>query len=162
MKIQNKLQERLKDLIDQAGTKVLVNKKITKELINYSFSTKNFNYLLDTGEIGYVHTKISTYTKQFKRILSILDKDIYSRQAVLSFDITHNKPNCVVLIQFLIRNNKLHTIVYSRSMDILNKLYTDIDIAKNFSNKICKRYEIELDKIIFHVGSLHYYLEDTK
>ena len=163
MKTQNKLQERLKDLIDQAGSKVLVNKKLTKEFVNYSFTVKKFDYFLDTGELAYVNAKILNYTKYFKRILNTLDNDIHSRQAVLSFNITNtHKPNCVVLMQFLIRDEKLHTIVYSRSLDILKKLYTDIDIARRFSDKVCDRYFVTLDKITFHVASLHYYLEDLK
>jgi thymidylate synthase len=152
------LQILLKNKITAFGKLVTINNKDTIELLNTNFKVTSYNYKLNNEQIMYVQDKIDMYSKDFAKVIERLNKDLNSRQAVISFDICGSFPNCVVTIQFIIRDFKLYTLVYSRSLDIDNKLYQDIDLARYYSNVIEKTFKVKLNYIQFYVGSLHYYV----
>ena len=67
-------------------------------------------------------------------------------------------PNCVTQIQLLIRDNKLITIVTSRSLAVKTKLKCDIETAKRISEIAMRTLNVDLEYIKFNVGSCHFYI----
>jgi len=146
--------------INKSGKNVLVRKLKTKELCDVTISfNKNIKYKLTKKELNYVYRKIFDYKQCINCIINNLKKDLHSRRAVLPFDICNVKPNCLTHIQFLVRNNALISLVYSRSLDVKKNIYIDYDIVKRISNKICDELNLKLKYIKFFVGSLHYYVK---
>lgn len=140
------------------GNKVVVNKKKTKELINVHFEVNKFDYQINISEIKYIQDKLLQYEQQLIHVIKLLKIDRNSRQAVIVFDQNTDKPNCVVSTQFIIRNNLLYCICNSRSMDIKNKMFTDIEIARLMCSDILQRFtKVKLHSIFFKIGSAHYY-----
>lgn len=152
------LQAQLVNEIELYGQSQIVSGKNTKELINYSFSVHDFDYILTDEQRKYVSDKLSDYLDSIMLAINRLKNDINSRQAVIQFDANADMPNCLISIQLLIRNNKLFVIVYSRSLDVTNKLYVDIEIVKRISDMIEKEFSIKLYSMYFHTGSLHVYV----
>ncbi|MAG47092.1 hypothetical protein CL617_00675 [archaeon] len=145
--------------IKSKGQEVKVRNMLIKEIIFYSFIVKTFDYELPKIEEVYVKQKIEKYRIQLNEVIKILKDDIYSRRAVIQFDMKDKLPECIESLQFLIRNNNLYCFVNQRSLDVENKLYTDIEIAKEFCNEIEKQLNVKLSYIKFMVNSCHYYLK---
>lgn len=151
------LQKKLIKQIDYLGKIVKVRGMKTKEIICHTFIVDDYYYELNKIEKEYVRRKLITYKKQINKVLRILEIDTHSRQAVIQFNTNSSKPNCVLSIQFLIRGNQLIVLVTSRSLDVKNKLYTDIEIAKKIAISICDKFNITINCMVFNVASLHYY-----
>ena len=147
-----------KDIKD-FGDNVTVRNLKTREVLNYNFLVPNdYECVLSTHDKKYVTQKLLKYNKDFKNIISILSKDINSRQAVLLFNKGAKKlPECFISIQFLIRNSIVYSLVTSRSLDVINKLNCDVSIVRELTNKILKKFKLQNSIVEFSVGSLHYY-----
>jgi len=154
-----KLKTKLINYINKNGKIVIVRELKTKEVLNCSFKVKEFDYKLNEEQEKYVKDKLEEYEENIVYAIDSLINDLNSRQSFIQFKILQELPNCVVSIQFIIRNSKLYIIVTSRSLDVKTKLECDIEIAKRISNKICKKFGIELNEILFNVCSMHYYIK---
>ena len=91
--------------------------------------------------------------------IKLLKEDPYTRRAyVLEPDYHPYNVPCVLLYQFLIRQDKLEMIVYMRSSDFINVLPLDIYVFQNIMNDVRKALKVEEGAIHIHIGSLHRYV----
>jgi len=158
-----KLQDYLRETISTLGEYALVRDMMTKEVIGFSFTVfpeQAFTAIafIDNEQKQYIKQKMKEVDKDLKDAIKKLKKDLHSRQAAIALSLKGEKPNCLATIQFLIRDTKLVVIVNSRSLDVQNKLYQDIEFVRRLAYRVCKQFNIKLKYIRFFVGSMHYYV----
>ncbi len=106
--------------------------------------------------------------RQFDNLINILKKRPTTRQAVLqlfdSKDLAkpHKDIPCTCTLQFLVREDKLHLIVYMRSNDVIKGLPHDIFSFTMLQEIAARTLEIELGTYKHCVGSLHLYDADQE
>ena len=105
---------------------------------------------------------------QWQTIKKIFDKDIYTRQGVISIfspnDIiikTKDVP-CTCSLQFFVREGKLDMIVYMRSNDLIWGTPYDIFSFTMFQEILANELNVELGKYIHFIGSAHIYSYHNK
>lgn len=145
-------------LITREGVDNVVKGQKVREILGVSFSVKSFKTTLTGKQREYVNRKLKKYNHETMKVIKKLKNDKTTRQAVLHFDLTGHKPECMQLMQFMIRNNKLYMFVYSRSLDAKNKLEQDIEVAYRFAVRVSTQCDVDIHVIKFYVGNLHYYL----
>ena len=133
--------------------------------------TKGWDRMSDDGEhvnsnYGYLIKKYYGFD-QFDMCYKMLAADPNSRQAIM-----HYKPPidffsckskdipCTVSQQFLIRDNKLHTIVTMRSNDIWMGIPYDIFFFTCNQIKMAMLLNIDVGEYMHNAGSLHMYKRD--
>jgi len=100
---------------------------------------------------------------QFNNIIDVLKRKKTSRRAVIQlFDASDLGDNyksipCTCILQFLIRDNKLHLFVSMRSNDVLIGLPHDIFAFTMIQEIIARILEIDIGEYKHSVGSLHLY-----
>lgn len=109
---------------------------------------------------------------QYKHCLEELNNNIYSRRAIMIYtrpsiweDYKDNGKNdfiCTNTVQYLIRDNKLHSIVQMRSNDVIfgykNDRYWQKYVLDKLYNDLRKTYKnLEIGNIYWNVGSFHIY-----
>ena len=103
---------------------------------------------------------------QIKSIINKLTKDRDSRQALLviwdpAIDNTPTKDfPCTSVMQFFIRENKLHMIVYMRSNDIIRGTTYDVFNFTMIQEIIANELDVELGNYYHNTGSIHLYETD--
>ena len=155
----------------------LSGKNDIKYISQYSIFWKK---LVDKrGKINSNYGRLVFYKKnkyrisQFKWCVDQLNKDLNSRQTVILYndkDYYHNHNKdfiCTQLQQFIVRNNKLSSIIYIRSSDIILGLTYDIPfwsfVQQQLLNKINERYKnIQLGSLTIHFGSCHFYMNKMR
>jgi thymidylate synthase len=106
--------------------------------------------------------------RQFDNLINILKKRPTTRQAVLqlfdSRDLAkpHKDIPCTCTLQFLVREDKLHLIVYMRSNDVIKGLPHDIFCFTMLQEIAARTLEVELGTYKHCVGSLHLYDVDQE
>lgn len=147
------------ELINKYGQDIEIKGRKTRELIGCKFKVPNdLEYKLDKNQKWYINKKIRTYRDAIDRVIEILKDDINSRQAVLMFKADRKSwPECVCVLNFIIRNGQLYTYIYSRSLDVKEKLNQDIEIARKISKIVGDAVGVKLKFITFFVGSAHFY-----
>ena len=155
------IQERLHEMIRVHGHQCVVNKKKTKELLGVTFtlSKEDFDYTLTKAQQKYVYDKLRAYRKEVSRAKCRYIRDSNTRQAVVTFSITSNTPNCILSIQVLTRRSRIYIMVNSRSLDISNKLYQDLEIARKIALEITDSKTDDIKFLRFFAGNLHYYVK---
>lgn len=124
---------------------------------NYNNVNSNYGY--------YVWNRYSCGMNQFEFVIDELKKDLYSRKAIININaLEHKYPNnpdmpCTIAIQYLVRDNKLNTIVYMRSNDIQYGFRNDMPWFVHLSSLITKELNIELGDYYHNAGSMHLYLK---
>jgi len=122
----------------------------------------NYGYLVFSTENG----------RQYECAISTLKRDKHSRQAALIY----NRPSihidaytngmkdfiCTYSQQFIIRDNKLHLLVYMRSNDAVFGYKNDVAWAKYLLNKaytdLLSTYsDLSVGSIVWNAASLHIY-----
>jgi thymidylate synthase len=101
---------------------------------------------------------------QYKYIFETLRNDLQSRQAVLQIFSANPRSSkdipCTLTVQFLIRNDKLHTTVNMRSSDIWLGLPYDVFNFSMIANILSFELSMGLGSITFNLGSSHLYKID--
>lgn len=148
--------EKLNKLLDKRGKKVYVERvnKWTKELIGISFRIKSIDYYLSYYKDRKANEE---FESAFIDALSKLYKfrDTSARYLIGFPKVNYHYPfdPCLIGIQLLFRNKPI-VIVYMRSLDIKEFPHDFSVIARKlfilFGN----------GEIIFHIGSLHKYLDE--
>ena len=115
------------------------------------------------------------YTKKgitsYRNALAILNKDRASRQAILHYNLpshySENKKDipCTVCTQILIRNGKLHFLVFQRSADLHLGIPYDIPwhcyLLKRVVNDLNKQgIKVKCGKLTVIIGSAHIYSDN--
>ena len=100
---------------------------------------------------------------QLGRVVKILKKKKDSRQAVVQlFDCqdiakAHKNVPCTCTLQFMLRDGKLHLIVYMRSNDVIWGLTHDVFCFTMLQEIVSRELGVELGLYRQMVGSLHLY-----
>ncbi len=106
--------------------------------------------------------------RQFDNVIEILRKKPTTRQAVLqlfdSKDLAkpHKDVPCTCTLQFLLRGDQLHLIVYMRSNDVIKGLPHDIFCFTMLQEIAARTLGVELGTYKHCVGSLHLYDVDRE
>jgi thymidylate synthase len=102
---------------------------------------------------------------QFTDLVAMLRDDPTSRQAILPIwrgeDLTHqgDRP-CTLVLQFLLRDNKLELHVTMRSQDVWLGLGIDAFVFTQVQHTVARMLHVKTGKYVHHVGSLHAYQRD--
>jgi thymidylate synthase len=100
---------------------------------------------------------------QLRGMVEVLTRKPASRQAVIQLfdhiDIVepHSDVPCTCVLQFLLRNEQLHTLVYMRSNDIYIGFPHDVFCFTMIQELIASALQVELGKYIHFAGSFHLY-----
>lgn len=131
-----------------------------------SYYNKNYINYSDDGETlygSYGERIFNQMNCQWENIKQKLSSDIFSRQAVLSIynsndliKVSKDIP-CTCLLQFFIRENKLHCITYMRSNDIMWGLPYDVFNFTMLQELLSTQLGIGLGTYKHFIGSLHLY-----
>lgn len=135
--------------------------------------TKGWDRMSDDGEhvnSNYGHLIKSYYGfDQLKTCFESLRSNRNSRQAVIhykpAFDFMSNPTKdvpCTISQQFLIRDDKLHTIVTMRSNDIWNGIPYDVFFFTCNQIKLAMMLDVDVGIYMHNAGSLHMYKRDYK
>ena len=114
----------------------------------------------------------SNNSNQFDSCMKTLESDLYSRQAVMIYirptmheDAFKNGMQdfiCTFAVQILVRDNKLHYLVFMRSNDAIfgykNDVYWHNEVHETCMVRLNRMYpELEKGNMYWNVGSLHIY-----
>ncbi len=134
----------------------------------YAKQWKNFSTdgkVIERSCYGHKIFKKDSFGKsQWTRLIELLNKEPFSRRAVLDIYESDNGNDyfakdvaCVSTAQFLIRNNKLDVIVNMRSNDLIWGLPYDIYLFTMLQELLSLELDVELGKYYHNVGSMHIY-----
>lgn len=141
----------------------------------YVFS-KNFlaeyadNYFMSEKINNSVAQRVSRFGEmklnQINRVTEILSQHDYSRRAVISpwiqnEDLFSNHPPCVVLLQFLVRNNLLEITAVLRSNDAWLAALPDMIAIHKVQTKVAEKLNIEMGRLCMLSNSYHMYEMDV-
>lgn len=106
---------------------------------------------------------------QIQGIINDLVHDPTSRRAVISiyepddlFGGGGKNTPCTLDLQFLIREGKLHLIVYMRSSDVVKGVTYDLFAFTMIQEYIARALDLEPGYYFHNAGSLHFYTDDMK
>lgn len=136
------------------------------ETINY-YNRRYHKYSDDGKELNGAYGKrifgARNDKSQWQRIFELLQRDPDTRQAVISIfapsdlNIVTKDVPCTNTIQFFIREDKLHCIVYMRSNDLVWGLPYDIFSFTMMQELMANLLGIDIGNYVHIVGSLHIY-----
>lgn len=146
------------------------NESQTKEIIGNKYVVKLSK--INISDLHFEEFK-NDFEKIYPKIFFIVKKlieDNNSRQCVIidweKDELRKKYPSCIIALQFLIRERKIHTILYLRSSEVKYKLKQDMKFAKFITEKVLDFLKlenefkhIELGDLIIFQGSAHYYLK---
>ena len=75
-------------------------------------------------------------------------------------DTQHDSVPCMILLQFIIRDNALYITGYWRSWDIYGASYANMKAIENIARKIQDELEVELAELTIYTASAHIYKKD--
>lgn len=111
-------------------------------------------------------TRTGMSKTQIEQIISRLEIDRNSRRTFIpifdvkdNFETTKDVP-CVIGIQYFIREDKLHSIIYMRSNSAALVMPYNVFFFTMLQELIANQLEVELGDYIHFCGSLHYYLDE--
>jgi thymidylate synthase len=100
---------------------------------------------------------------QFEWCINSLKKDLYTRQALINYNMPRYKYDgvkdfvCTISQQFIVRDGALDSIVLMRSNDLIYGLTYDIVFFTGLQMKIAKILDVPLGKYLHYDTSLHVY-----
>lgn len=154
----------MKQLISNLKNYVVINGHFnsrfnTFEVVNHHFIIYSSDLTesdLSIDHIEYANDKIQQYREDIQFLINKLKEDSQSRQAVVSFEIKSDLPNCMLSIQVQIRKSQIYCSVYQRSLDIVGKLPQDALIAKIICDIVANQFNLVSNhQIDFFVGNSH-------
>jgi thymidylate synthase len=112
----------------------------------------------------YIFGRKDGQPSQWERLVTLLRAERHSRRAVLQLfdsqtglDADTKDAPCTCSIQFMIRDDRLHAIVYMRSNDAIWGLPYDIFLFTMLQELLALELDTELGSYFHLVGSLHLY-----
>lgn len=124
------------------------------------------------GRANYTYGERWHNNQSFQRIIKRLQRDKYSRQAVMniwdsSLDLNESELNvpCTIIHQFLIRPDengidKMHLSIYMRSNDLFSGWKYDTFLNSFLLEAFAGFLNCEVGTLNFYTGSLHVYSKD--
>jgi len=112
-----------------------------------------------------VFGRVNNGPSQWDRLLRLLQDDLTSRRAVLSFQ---EQPNqalnatakdvaCATSLQFFVREGRVHAVAYMRSNDIIWGMPYDVFLFTMIQEMLATTLGLELGVYVHVAGSLHLY-----
>lgn len=95
---------------------------------------------------------------QLPRAVRRLQRDPSTRRAVVSLVRTSGIPPCNCLLQFLLRDGRLHVHAYARSIDLKLGLPYDVGTWSVVGSVVASTINAARGDLVLHIGSLHHYL----
>ncbi|MBX9585743.1 MAG: thymidylate synthase [Gammaproteobacteria bacterium] len=128
----------------------------------------NYGYIILKKKLPYSNPFITSYNN----VLRLLKADKFSRQAILHYNLPENYDSdtqdipCTVSVQVLIRDGKIHFIVFQRSSDLFYGLPYDILWHCHLMKKMIldlhsDEIQVEPGSISIVMGSVHIYNKDV-
>lgn len=154
------IRKSLVERVTELGKTRFVSGKKVRELINVPVHFPSYYEVtgLSKSQAKYVDDKILDYEFDLSRCISLLEFDRTSRQAVVQLDIESEFPNCMISLQFQVRDDSLTTTVIMRSWDVKEKFFQDYAIASRMSKRIAEKLKCEIKGTLFFATNAHYYL----
>ena len=159
----------LRNQIDWNGNLVKSRLGHTKELLGATDSVA-YPMIENLPPNPKHHTYEELWGPQVDLVSEILKNDKDSRQAIITtwFPTLDDNDDlkqpevmpCWVLLQFIIRNNKLHILVYSRSQNI-DLLPHDLKVFCKIQTLVAEKVGVTVGSLRHMVGSLHMYTDAT-
>ena len=129
--------------------------------------SKFWKHLSDDGKTansayGYIMMKKHGFN-QINKIIQLLEKDPYSRRALININVPNRKvietkdEPCTIALQFLIRNGKLNLTAMMRSNDIWLGTPYDVAFFTELQRYMAKRLNVKSGTYTHFVVSLHLY-----
>jgi hypothetical protein len=94
------------------------------------------------------------------RLEAVLRADPGSRRAVAYFgelSAAGEELFCLPLVQYLVRDRRLHTFCYARSLDLAGKLPVDVRVLAETARMLAGGLGLELGELRFYAASAHVY-----
>jgi len=129
----------------------------------YAPSIRRFSDDGETLNSAYGYLMLKKHGNQIKKIVSILNEDKYSRQAVVLLrepkDVFLKTKDsvCTVYLHFFVRNNKLDLIVHMRSNDLFVGFLYDTFCFTMFQEIVANLLNIRIGRYYHIADSLHIY-----
>lgn len=91
-------------------------------------------------------------------VISLLKAEPQTKRALLTLVPTGTgKVPCINVIQFLIRDQALHTIYFARAQDIFKKFYADALCVARMTRTVAEELGLSADSVTGFIGSGHIY-----
>lgn len=120
------------------------------------------DFEVERGNWSYTYHK--RMEKQIPFVIEELKRNPYSRRAVISIrtddDIGSSDPACLQHIQYMIRENKLHSIVLFRSNDACKATFMNAFALIMLQKRIADELGVEVGTYTHRANSFHCYEKD--
>lgn len=138
-----------------------------EDISPYSSAWKNLSDDGNTVNSAYGHRIFNKFGfNQWEHVTKLLQKDPLSRQAIIHIKEPNNAPTkdlpCTICIQYLIRDNKLHSTVYMRSNDIWLGFPYDVFTFTSLQVLMAMELGVPVGEYTHIAGSLHLYERNVK
>lgn len=151
------------------GLWILKGEKSSSMPVFYAQNMQNFvNTKFDwlDGAYGYQFGNVLDDSSQWQRIRDQFKADLDTRRAIIStfrkdFDWIESKDiPCNIMWQFIVRNERLHLFVTSRSTDLMTGFFYDTAQFIWFQQMVAGWLGIQTGTYEQNIGSLHMYEKD--
>lgn len=138
-----------------------------EDISPYSSAWKNLSDDGNTVNSAYGYRIFNKFGfNQWEHVAKLLQKDPLSRQAIIHIKEPSNAPTkdlpCTICIQYLIRDNKLHSTVYMRSNDIWLGFPYDVFNFTSLQVLMAMELGVPVGEYTHIAGSLHLYERNVK
>lgn len=138
-----------------------------EDISPYSSAWKNLSDDGNTVNSAYGYRIFNKFGfNQWEHVIKLLQKDPLSRQAIIHIKEPNNAPTkdlpCTICIQYLIRDNKLHSTVYMRSNDIWLGFPYDVFNFTSLQVLMAMELGVPVGEYTHIAGSLHLYERNVK
>lgn len=126
-------------------------------------------FLEDKKRFAYTYSE--RIDPQVQNVIDVLKNDPGSRQAIIQIYDKHKDMHnyggkhripCSLMYHFMVRNDRLDIIYYSRSMDWMTHGKNDIVLASMMKNYIAEKLKLVGGRTFVSVSSLHAYKKDLE
>ena len=143
--------------------------KDRQNCVNSNYGYAIFRNVFDIRDT-FIHSTNNNmkYIYYLHYVLYCLSNDEFSRQAIIPYtdNVIYNNGvrdfTCTQNQHFLIRDNKLYSIVCLRSSDAIKGLTFDIPWWSFVSQLVAQYFDINEINLSVNIGSSHYYMSDSK
>ena len=160
----NKLSLKLKEVIDYHvviknidENDPIILKYANLERISYTIK----RYGVNCGEHGYGEFIYGEDGSKINRIITKLKNNIQNKSSVIispnSWGGNEGKPPCLIVISFLIRDNRLIMFVVYRSQNIYTKQPGNLIALRKFQKKIADELKVKCGEVCLYCISAHVY-----
>lgn len=148
------------DKILESGNRLVARGMMTRDIGLNGFVLKEEAFKdFPIVDNSYADVFLQFIAPNLVKSVNELKADRYTRRAVFNtFDFKYEDlPSCILFLQAIYRDDKMHLIAYIRSSDYRGKFSNDIAIFIEILKNICRLTNSETGDVIVLQGSFHYY-----